>query len=81
MKPDGRCGTNRHDMSRFSRSPDPDRPGQLLLQGGEPVAIVYWAHDFEERGQTGWFLTILDDEGEPDGRPPSGSRSPRDVAG
>jgi hypothetical protein len=68
-------------MSRFSRSPDPDRPGQLLLQGGEPVAIVYWAHDFAERDQTGWFLTILDDEGEPDGRPPQRLEVSGDVAG
>jgi len=51
-------------------SDDPDRPGQLLLQGGEPVALVFWAHDFADRAQTGWFLVLLDDEGEPDPRPP-----------
>lgn len=42
----------------------------MLLQRGEPVAMVYWAHDFADRGQTGWFLVLLDDDGEPDPRPP-----------
>jgi hypothetical protein len=56
-------------VSRFEHSHDPDRPGHLLLQGGEPVAMVYWAHDFADRAQTGWFLVLLDDGGEPDPRP------------
>ena len=67
-------------MPRFHRSHDPDRPGQLLLQDGEPVAIVYWAHDFAERDQTGWFLAILDDDGEPDGAPPQRLEVSGDVA-
>lgn len=57
-------------MPRFQRSYDPDRPGQVLCQDGEPVAIVVWTHDFGEREQTGWFLVMLDGEGEPDGEPP-----------
>ena len=57
-------------VSRFQRSHDPDRPGQVLLQAGEPVATVVWAHDFGDRAQTGWFLLMLDDDGEPDGEPP-----------
>lgn len=56
-------------MPRFERSYDPDRPGQVLSQHGEPVALVVWTHDFGDRAQTGWFLITLDDEGEPDGRP------------
>jgi hypothetical protein len=50
----------------FQRTHDPDRPGQLLLRDGEPVASVVWAHDFTERAGTGWFLVPLDDDGEPD---------------
>jgi len=57
-------------MPRFERSRDPDRPGQLLVYQGEPVAMVLWAHDYAEREQTGWFLVTLDDDGEPDGDPP-----------
>jgi hypothetical protein len=54
----------------FQRARDPDRPGQLLLKDGEPVASVFWAHDFAEREQTGWFLALLDERGEPErGRP------------
>ena len=44
---------------------DPGLPGQLLLRDGEPAAAVVWAHDFDERPQTGWFLVPLDDDGEP----------------
>jgi hypothetical protein len=55
----------------FERAPDPDRPGQLILRHGEPVALVFWAHDFEDRTQTGWFMIVLDEQGEPDGRPPT----------
>ena len=57
-------------MAAFQRAHDPDRPGQLLLRRGEPVAVVYWLHDFADRAQTGWFMELLDDAGEPDGRPP-----------
>jgi hypothetical protein len=57
-------------MSRFERSHDPDRPGQLLVHQGEPVAMVLWAHDYAERDQTGWFLVMLDADGEPDSDPP-----------
>lgn len=44
---------------------DPALPGQLLLRDGRPVAMVVWAHDFDERPETGWFLVPLDDDGEP----------------
>jgi len=57
-------------VPRFQRLHDPDRPGQLLLDEGEPVATVVWAHDFTDRAQTGWFLLLLDDAGEPDGEQP-----------
>ena len=57
-------------MPRFQRLHDPDRPGQILLHEGEPVATVVWTHDFTDRGQTGWFLLMLDDDGEPDGGRP-----------
>lgn len=57
-------------MPRFERTHDPERPGQLLVHEGEPVAIVLWAHDYAEREQTGWFLVTLDGEGEPDGQAP-----------
>jgi hypothetical protein len=58
-------------MPRFERSHEPGRPGQLLVHRGEPVALVVWAHDYAERGQTGWFLMTLDADGEPDGEPPT----------
>jgi hypothetical protein len=58
-------------MPRFERSHDPDRPGQLLVHEGEPVAMVLWAHDFAEREQTGWFLVTLAGDGEPDDEPPT----------
>ena len=45
----------------------PDRPGgQLLFDDGEAIALVYWTHDYEEREATGWFLAMLDSEGEID---------------
>jgi hypothetical protein len=43
----------------FQRADDPDRPGQLVLADGEPVGSVFWAHDYAEREQTGWFLVPL----------------------
>jgi hypothetical protein len=55
-------------VPRFQRSTDPDRPGgQLLLEDGEPVAFVFWMHDYGERGQTGWFISLLEPDGEPVG--------------
>jgi hypothetical protein len=57
-------------MPRIERTHDPERPGQLLLEEGQPVAMVLWAHDYAEREQTGWFLVTLDSEGEPDGEAP-----------
>lgn len=66
-------------MPRFQRSYDPDRPGQVLSQDGEPVAMVVWSHDFGERDQTGWFLVTLDGEGEPDGEPPQRLHVSADV--
>ena len=67
-------------MPRFQRASDPDRPGQLLLDAGAPVAIVYWAHDYSERDQTGWFMALLDDDGEPFGGPPRRLAVSDDVA-
>ena len=56
-----------YSVPRLQRSSDPDRPGgQVLLDDGEPVAFVFWMHDYAERGQTGWFIALLDAEGEPD---------------
>jgi hypothetical protein len=57
-------------VPRFERVHDGDRPGQLLVHEGEPVARVVWAHDWEERDQTGWLLMLLDGDGEPDGNAP-----------
>jgi hypothetical protein len=57
-------------VPRFERVHDGDRPGQLLVHRGEPVARVVWAHDWEVRNQTGWFLVLLDGDGEPDGEAP-----------
>jgi hypothetical protein len=55
----------------FERIGDPDRPGgQVLLHGGEPVALVWWAHDYADRAATGWFLQRLDADGEPEGDGP-----------
>jgi len=54
-------------VPRFQRSRDPDRPGgQLLFDHGEAVALLYWAHDYAEREATGWFLAMLDGDGEID---------------
>jgi hypothetical protein len=54
-------------VPRFQRARDPDRPGgQLLFDDGEAVALVYWAHDYGEREATGWFLAMLDADGELD---------------
>jgi hypothetical protein len=54
-------------MAGFERRKDPDRPGGLLLlRDGEPVGLVWWAHDFGDRSATGWFVQPLDAEGEPD---------------
>jgi hypothetical protein len=55
----------------FERHHDGDRPGQVLVRDGEPIAMVTWAHDWEERDKTGWFLVLLGDDGEPDGAPPT----------
>ena len=63
----------------FQRTNDPGRPGQLLLRDGEPVASVVWAHDFAERAQTGWFLVLLDRDGEPDDEVPQRLSVSRDV--
>jgi hypothetical protein len=57
-------------VPRFERVHDADRPGQLLVHQGEPVALVMWTHDWEERNRTGWFLVLLDGDGEPDGDAP-----------
>ena len=58
-------------MGTFDRHHDADRPGQVLVHDGEPVALVTWTHDWEERDQTGWFLILLDGDGEPDGAAPT----------
>jgi hypothetical protein len=58
-------------VPRFDRVRDGDRPGELLVHQGEPVAQVVWAHDWEERDRTGWFLVLLDGQGEPDGDDPT----------
>jgi hypothetical protein len=57
-------------VPRFERVHDGDRPGQLLVHEGEPVALVVWTHDWEVRDRTGWFLVLLDGDGEPDGDAP-----------
>jgi hypothetical protein len=55
----------------FERIGDPDRPGgQVLLHEGEPIALVWWAHDYGDRAATGWFLQRLDAQGEPEGDGP-----------
>jgi hypothetical protein len=64
----------------FQREHDPDRPGQLLLSGGEPVATVFWSHDFAERERTGWFLALLDAAGEPEQGEPTRLAVSGDVA-
>jgi len=67
-------------VPRFQRSHEPDRPGQLLLDEGAPVAELYWSHDFTVRTQTGWFLQLLDDDGEPGGERPRRLAVSADVA-
>jgi hypothetical protein len=58
-------------VAAFEHADDPDRPGgQLLLRGGRPVALVWWAHDYGDRAATGWFVQRLDAEGEPAGEGP-----------
>ena len=64
------CGIRAVAVSRFQRMHDPGRPGQILVHEGVPVATVLWSHDFTDRAQTGWFLVMLDGDGEPDGEPP-----------
>jgi hypothetical protein len=63
----------------FQRALDPDGPGQMLLRDGEPVATVFWTHDFADRRRTGWFLALLDDEAEPDGDEPRRLAVSQDV--
>ena len=58
-------------MPRFDRVHHADRPGQVLIHEGEPAATVLWAHDWAERDRTGWFLVLLDADGEPDGSEPT----------
>ena len=57
-------------MARFQRASDPDRAGQMLLQDGEPVGLLFWAHDYGDRTGTGWFLALLDEHGEERGEEP-----------
>lgn len=66
-------------MPRFQRLYDPNRPGRLLVQDGEPVATVVWTHDFGDRERTGWFLHMLDADGEPDAEPPQRLGVAREV--
>jgi hypothetical protein len=61
----------RATVPRFDRAHDVDRPGQVLVHEGEPVGMVMWAHDWEQRDETGWFLVLLDGDGEPDDQPPT----------
>lgn len=58
-------------MPKFERHHEADRPGQLLVHHGEPVAMVVWSHDWAERAKTGWFLVLLEDDGEPGDAPPT----------
>ncbi len=69
MKRGGR-GIRPVAVSRFQRQHDPERPGQILAEAGEPLATVVWAHDFGDRAATGWFLVMLDEDGEPGDDPP-----------
>ncbi|HYH91193.1 MAG TPA: hypothetical protein VEX67_18315 [Solirubrobacteraceae bacterium] len=36
----------------------------MLLEDGEPVGLLFWAHDYGDRTATGWFLALLDERGE-----------------
>ena len=67
-------------MGRFQRASDPDRSGQMLLEDGEPVGLLYWAHDYGDRDRTGWFLALLGDDGEERGEPPCRLDVAPDVA-
>jgi hypothetical protein len=66
-------------VGAFDRHHEADRPGQVLVHDGEPVALVTWTHDWEERDQTGWFLIMLGGDGEPGGAPPTRLDVSRDV--
>jgi len=67
-------------MTGFERTGDPDRPGgQVLLRDGEPVALVWWAHDYGDRAATGWFMQALDADGEPLGEAPRRLPDTEDV--
>ncbi|MET0687081.1 MAG: hypothetical protein ABW060_17305 [Solirubrobacteraceae bacterium] len=57
-------------MGRFQRAHDPDRSGQLLLDDGEPAGLLFWSHDFADRDGTGWFLALLEPDGEEGDAPP-----------
>jgi hypothetical protein len=57
-------------MGRFQRAHDPDRSGQLLLDDGEPAGLLFWSHDFADRDGTGWFLALLEPDGEEGDEPP-----------
>ena len=74
-----RRGIRRPAVPRFQRLYDPNRPGRLLVEAGEPVATVVWTHDFGDRERTGWFLLLLDADGEPDGEPPERLDVAREV--
>jgi hypothetical protein len=54
-------------MAQIERAQDPGRRGQLLLLDGEPAAVVTWVHDADDRPSTGWFLQLLDADGEATG--------------
>jgi hypothetical protein len=67
-------------MPSFERAADPDRPGgQVLLADGEPVALVWWAHDYDDRTATGWFMQRLEADGEPAGEAPRRLPAPEEV--
>jgi hypothetical protein len=67
-------------VAAFERTGDPDRPGgQVLLRHGAPVALVWWAHDYEDRSATGWFMQALDTDGEPLADTPRRLPEARDV--
>ena len=57
-------------MGRFQRAHDPDRSGQLLLDDGEPAGLLFWSHDYADRDGTGWFLALLEPDGEEGDEPP-----------
>jgi hypothetical protein len=56
-------------MGHLDRAPDPGRRGQLLLLDGEPAGVLLWVHDAVDRSATGWYLQLLDADGEPAGQP------------